>query len=186
MPLAAALHSYYVSVYIGRSSKISSDGVASDGLDQLSGRNPMSLSENNPGADSGADRFPTPASAPTAGAVQTSSSSRTPVSGSVPTSSSSQTPMAGAAPTSSSSQTPDAAASASAADRKKWLRTARATLLQAAIPLVLAWITAMALPFFNYEYYKWAMSVLVCAVCWAAGCMFYAAKMLKLSLKDCQ
>lgn len=94
--------------------------------------------------------------------------------------------MAGAAPTSSSSQTPDAAASASAADRKKWLRTARATLLQAAIPLVLAWITAMALPFFNYEYYKWAMSVLVCAVCWAAGCMFYAAKMLKLSLKDCQ
>lgn len=111
-------------------------------------------------------------SAPTPGAVQTPSSSRTLVSGSVPPS--------------SSSQTPDAAASASAADRKKWLRTARATLLQAAIPLVLAWITAMALPFFNYEYYKWAMSVLVCAVCWAAGCMFYAAKMLKLSLKDCQ
>ena len=172
MPLAAALHSYYVSVYIGRSSKISSDGVASDGLDQLSGRNPMSLSENNPGADSGADRFPTPASAPTSGAVQTSSSSRTPISGSVPTS--------------SSSQTPDTAASASAADQKKRLRTARATLLQAAIPLVLAWITAMALPFFNYEYYKWAMAVLVCVVCWVAGCMLYAAKLLKLSLKNHQ
>jgi len=78
---------------------------------------------------------------------------------------------------------PDAASSASAADQKKRLRTARATLFQAAIPLVLAWMTAMALPFFNYEYYKWAMAVLVCVVCWAAGCMFYAAKMLKLSLK---
>lgn len=108
-------------------------------------------------------------SAPTPGAVQTPSSSRTLVSGSVPPS--------------SSSQTPDAAASASAADQKKRLRAARATLLQAAIPLVLAWVTAMALPFFNYEYYKWAMAVLVCVVCWAAGCMFYAAKMLKLSLK---
>ena len=108
-------------------------------------------------------------SAPTPGAVQTSSSSRILVSGSVPTS--------------SSSQMPDAASSASAADQKKRLRTARATLFQAAIPLVLAWMTAMALPFFNYEYYKWAMAVLVCVVCWAAGCMFYAAKMLKLSLK---
>lgn len=137
----------------------------------------MSLNENNPSANrlstqSSAAWGPASVSAPTPGAVQTPSSSRTLVSGSVPPS--------------SSSQTPDAAASASAADRKKWLRTARATLLQAAIPLVLAWITAMALPFFNYEYYKWAMSVLVCAVCWAAGCMFYAAKMLKLSLKDCQ
>ena len=151
----------------------------------------MSLNENNPSANrlstqSSAAWGSASAGAPTPGAVQTSSSSRTSVSGSVPTSSSSQTPMAGAAPTSSSSQTPDAAASAPAADRKKWLRTARATLLQAAIPLVLAWITAMALPFFNYEYYKWAMAVLVCVVCWAAGCMFYAAKMLKLSLKDCQ
>ena len=116
----------------------------------------MSLNENNPSAN----RLSTQSSAawgpPTAGAVQTSSSS----------------------------QTPDAAASASAADQKKRLRTARATLLQAAIPLVLAWITAMALPFFNYEYYKWAMAVLVCAVCWAVGCMLYAAKLLKLSLKN--
>lgn len=137
----------------------------------------MSLNENNPSANrlstqSSAAWGPASAGAPTPGAVQTSSSSRTSVSGSVPTS--------------SSSQTPDAASSASAADQKKRLRTARATLFQAAIPLVLAWMTAMALPFFNYEYYKWAMSVLVCAVCWAAGCMFYAAKMLKLSLKDCQ
>ena len=132
----------------------------------------MSLNENNPSAN----RLSTQSSAawgpPTPGAVQTPSSSRTSVSGSVPTS--------------SSSQTPDAASSASAADQKKRLRTARATLFQAAIPLVLAWMTAMALPFFNYEYYKWAMAVLVCVVCWAAGCMFYAAKMLKLSLKDCQ
>lgn len=137
----------------------------------------MSLNENNPSANrlstqSSAAWGPPTAGAPTAGAVQTSSSSRTPVSGSVPTS--------------SSSQTPDAVASASAADQKKRLRTARATLLQAAIPLMLAWVTAMALPFFNYEYYKWAMAVLVCVVCWAAGCMFYAAKVLKLSLKDCQ
>ena len=51
---------------------------------------------------------------------------------------------------------------------------------------MLAWITAMALPFFNYEYYKWAMAVLVCVVCWAAGCMLYAAKLLKLSLKSHQ
>lgn len=116
----------------------------------------MSLNENNPSAN----RLSTQSSAawgpPTAGAVQTSSSS----------------------------QTPDAAASASAADQKKRLRTARATLLQAAIPLVLAWITAMALPFFNYEYYKWVMAVLVCAVCWAVGCVLYAAKLLKLSLKN--
>ena len=123
----------------------------------------MSLNENNPSAN----RLSTQSSAawgpPTAGA-----------------------PTAGAVQTSSSSQTPDAVASASAADQKKRLRTARATLLQAAIPLMLAWVTAMALPFFNYEYYKWAMAVLVCVVCWAAGCMFYAAKVLKLSLKDCQ
>ncbi len=135
----------------------------------------MSLNENNPSANrlstqSSAAWGPPTAGAPTAGAVQTSSSSRTLVSGSVPTS--------------SSSQTPDAAASASAADQKKRLRAARATLLQAAIPLVLAWITAMALPFFNYEYYKWAIAVLVCAVCWAVGCVLYAAKLLKLSLKN--
>lgn len=49
---------------------------------------------------------------------------------------------------------------------------------------MLAWVTAMALPFFNYEYYKWAMAVLVCAVCWAVGCVLYAAKLLKLSLKN--
>ena len=135
----------------------------------------MSLNENNPSANrlsaqSSAAWGSAWAGAPTPGAVQTSSSSRTLVSGSVPTS--------------SSSQTPDAVASASAADQKKRLRTARATLLQAAIPLMLAWVTAMALPFFNYEYYKWAMAVLVCAVCWAVGCVLYAAKLLKLSLKN--
>lgn len=83
--------------------------------------------------------------------------------------------------TSSASKMPDAI---SAGDQKKWIKKARVILLQAAIPMVLAWLVAMALPFFNYGYYKWATSVLVCAVCWATGCVFYSTKLLKLSLKD--